>query len=105
MLKMFTKEMRIPALAAAACAAAILVASPVSAAATVEEGRQAANDYRVAVLAECSTARQRFKAGCIGKIGKARQEAQKRYNDCLAEGGTKDECQGKVNDYWVELAG
>lgn len=102
-MKMLTKEMRIPALAAAACAAAILVASPVSAA-TVEEGRQALTDYRTAVMAGCAASTGKFKAGCIGKIRNARMEARQQYNDCLDAGGTKDFCKSEVNEYWAGKA-
>ena len=102
-MKIFKSEMRTPALAAAACAAVILVASPVSAA-TADDGRQAITDFRKAVMADCAASTGKFKAGCIAKIRNARLEARQKYNDCLDSGGTRDFCQSEVNQYWVEKA-
>jgi len=91
------------ALAAAACAAVILVASPVSAA-TVEEGQQAAADFRAAVLAECADYAKQGKANCMGQISNARQQAAQTHHECLAAGNTKDYCDGVVADFWVKIA-
>jgi hypothetical protein len=96
-------EMRKPALVAVAYAAIMIVASPVSAA-TVDEGRQALTDFRTAVMADCAPTTGKFKGGCIGKIRNARQEARQTYNDCLADGGSRDFCRSMVNEYWVEKA-
>jgi hypothetical protein len=104
MLKILNHGMRTSALAAAACAAVILVASPVSAA-TDEEGRQAVSNYRNAVFENCSVTKGKFKSSCIQKVGNARQAAREIYRDCIADPNrTRDECKSEINDYWVELA-
>ena len=104
MLKILKREMRTPALAAVACAAVILVASPVSAA-TDEDGRQAVSNYRNAIFENCSATKGKFKATCIQKVSKARQAARQLYRDCVGDPSrTRDDCKSEVNDYWVELA-
>lgn len=95
MLKILNREMRMPALAAAACAAVILVASPVSAA-TYTSG-----DYRTALMAECNSLSGRTRGNCVkGKIGEYRTATQGALaisRDCTA---TRAYCDSLVEEYW-----
>jgi hypothetical protein len=104
MLKILNHGMRTSALAAAACAAVILVASPVSAGTLDEQGRGAATFVRKAILADCAKHEGKSKSSCIGKLSLRRQAAVEEFRTCRADGGTNDTCRDVVNQYWIDEA-
>lgn len=96
MWNVLSKEMRMPALAAAACAAVILVASPVSAATT---GTVTSNVFLRQLFTECD--------GMVGKLkGNCMSARAQIFQDLLAESmdarnscndGNADDC-----DFWAK---
>ena len=106
MLKILKSEMRMPALAAAACAAVILVASPVSAA-TATDASAAASAYRAylqSVVCKFDTRTRKAKgnaAKCVAdKMLEARREARAAKQACT---GNQNQCKQAAYDYWASL--
>lgn len=98
MWNVLKREMRMPVLAAAACAAVLLVASPVSAA-TELQARQAQADLR----ASCSLMTGQIKAGCFAvRIRESRDMARQAYQECIDAGGLREDCKADGNDVWIQ---
>ena len=98
MWNVLKSEMRMPVFAAAACAAVMLVASPVSAA-TDLVARQAQADLRDS----CSRMSGQVKAGCLGtRVRDSRVMARQAYQDCIDAGGLRDDCKADANQVWVD---
>jgi len=91
MWKVMNKEMRMPALAAAACAAVILVASPVSATTVTS------NVFHKKLLEQCTNKKGKIRGNCMS----ARAEEFRGY---MAEAtAANKECResGTNCDYWA----
>lgn len=99
MLKILNSEMRMPALAAAACAAVMLVASPVSAAPTYTSG-----DYRDAMVDYCTSLNTRDKGSCMqsgtAKFREFKATADLAMEACLDANNTQQACDDAESAYW-----
>lgn len=96
MWNVLSKEMRKPALAAAACAAVILVASPV-AAETPET--VTSNVFHKRLIEECSQKNQQIKGNCMSKFKDFVTAAAETRRLCT---GDKATCDQEVLNYWAE---
>lgn len=101
MLKILNSEMRMPALAAAACAAVMLVASPVSAATAYTSA-----DYRDAMVDTCTAKNTRTKGTCMqsgtAKYREFKATAALAYEACLDAGKTQEVCNADESAYWQQ---
>ena len=112
MWNVLKSEMRMPVFAAAACAAVMLVASPVAAEPpTRDSAADAVKAYRAYLKSEAMckydlyTGKAKSGAGkcVINNMNAARQGARAAKQECIDAGGTAKQCQEAAYLYWVNL--